>query len=97
MWLFTFICGRIITLFVQTIICLEQFLQTFNCFVCLSINFDLSSDISAWIKALAQKNQPEFTRISGYPISSYPKYIWLLYEGKILGPAEKLELSGNSS
>ena len=72
MWLFTCTCGRKITLFVQTIICLEQFLQTFNCFVCLSINFDLLSDISAWIKALGQRNH-ELTGISSYPISSYPK------------------------
>ena len=35
--------------------------------------FDLSSDISAWIKALGPGNQLELSRISSYPISSYPK------------------------
>ena len=72
-----FTYGRIITLFVQTIICLEELLQT----TCVSlitlfakwINFDLSSDISAWIKALGPGNQLELTGISSYPISSYPK------------------------
>ena len=59
--------------------------------------FDLSSDISAWIKAFGLVNQLELTGISSYPISSYPKLIWLLYEGKKSGPADKLELSGNSS
>ena len=73
MWLFTCTCARIITLFVQTIICLEESLQTFNCFVYLSINFDLLSDFSAWIKALGPKNHLELTVISSYPISSYPK------------------------
>ena len=81
MWLFTCTCGRIITLFVQTIICLEESLQTFNCCVCLSINFDLWSDFSAWIKALGPRNRLELTGISSYPISNYPKLIWLLYEG----------------
>ena len=47
--------------------------MTFNCFVCLSINIDLSSDISAWIKALGPRNHLELTGISSYPISSYPK------------------------
>ena len=50
----------------------EEFLQTFNWFVCLSINFDLWDDISAWIKALGPGNYLELTGISSYPISSYP-------------------------
>ena len=68
-----------------------------NCFVCLSINFDILSDISAWIKALGPRNHFELTGISSYAISSYPKLIWLLYEGKKSRPVEKLDLSGNSS
>ena len=59
--------------------------------------FYLLSDISAWIEALGPENQFELTGISSYPISSYPKYVWELYEGKKSGPAEKLELSRNSS
>ena len=35
--------------------------------------FNLSSDISAWIKALGPKSLLELTGISSYPISSYPK------------------------
>ena len=60
-------------MFAQTIIGLEEFLQTFNWFVCLSINFDLLSDISAWIKALGPGNHLKLTGISSYSISSYPK------------------------
>ena len=61
------------------------------------INLDLSSDISVWIKVLEPGNQLELSGISSYRISSYPKQILLLYEGENSGPAEKLELSGNSS
>ena len=40
--------------------------------------FDLSSDVSAWIRTSGYGNQLELTGIS-----SYPKYFWLLYDGKI--------------
>ena len=40
----------------------QSLLQTFNWFVCLSINFDLSSDISAWIKALGPGKPPRVNR-----------------------------------
>ena len=35
--------------------------------------FDLSSDISAWIKAFGPGNQLELTKILSYLISSYSK------------------------
>ena len=36
-------------------------------------NFEWSSDISAWNKALGLGNQLKLTEISSYPILSYPK------------------------
>ena len=76
-----FICTycRIKTLFMQTSTCPEKLLQTTYLTLInllskwINFEFDLSSDISAWIEALGPGNPFELTGISSYPISSYPK------------------------